>query len=97
MSPYKPTGYNTVSPYLIVTDADATLEFLKRIFSAVELRRFPNDDGKLMHAEVRIDDTVLMLVDEAPPDWPSIASNVHVYVEDVDAAFRRALDAGADQ
>lgn len=95
MSQYKPDAYSTVSPYLIINGADATIEFLKRVFDAVELRRFPDDAGKLMHAEVRIDDTVLMLADPAPPDWPPIASYVHVYVKDVDATYRKALDAGA--
>ena len=48
-----------------------------------------------MHAEVRIDDTVIMLADPAPPTWPAIASYVHIYVRDVDATYRRALDLGA--
>ncbi len=95
MSQYKPTAYSTVSPYLIVNGADATIEFLKRVFDAVELRRFPDNAGKLMHAEVRIDDTILMLADPSPPDWPPIASYVHIYVKDVDATFQRALNAGA--
>ncbi len=67
MQQYKPAAYSTVSPYLIVNGADATIEFLKQVFDAVELRRFPDDAGKLMHAEVRIDDTVLMLADPVPP------------------------------
>jgi PhnB protein len=93
--PYKPADYNTVSPYLIVNGADATIDFLKRVFGAVELRRFPDKDGKLMHAEVRIDDTVIMLADPVPPDWPAIATSVHIYVPDVDATYRSALAAGA--
>ena len=48
-----------------------------------------------MHAEVRIDDTVIMLADPVPPDWPAIASYVHIYVKDVDETYRRALDTGA--
>ena len=93
-SAYKPHGYTSVSPYLIVDGASGTIEFLVRAFDAVELRRFPDATGKLMHAEVRIDDTVVMLADGGP-GWPSIASHVHVYVSDVDATYRRALDAGA--
>lgn len=92
---HKPVDYSTVSPYLIVDGAEATIEFLKGVFGAVELRRFPDDDGKLMHAEVRVDDTVVMLADPAPPDWPSRPSFVHIYVEDVDTTYRRALEAGA--
>lgn len=91
---YKPEGYSTVSPYLIVDDASRTIEFLVRVFDASELRRFPGASGKLMHAEVRIEDTVVMLAD-AGGDWPSIPANVHIYVADVDATYRRALEAGA--
>ena len=96
MPGYKPNAYSTVSPYLIVNGADATIEFLRRAFGAVELRRFADDAGKVMHAEVRIDDTVLMLADASPPDWQAMPSYVHVYVEDVDATYRVALDAGAE-
>lgn len=96
MPQYKPEAYTTASPYLIVDGAEGTIDFLKRVFDAVELRRFPDESGRLMHAEVRIDDTVVMLADGAPPDWPPIPSYVHVYVEDVDATYRKALDAGAE-
>lgn len=92
---YKPENYSTVSPYLIVADAAATIAFLERVFEAAELRRFPRPDGKLMHAEVRIDDTVVMLADSVE-GWPPVQSYVHVYVADVDAAYRRALEAGAE-
>lgn len=92
---HKPVDYSTVSPYLIVDGAEATIDFLKSVFGAVELRSFPDDDGELMHAEVRIDDPVVMLADPAPPDWPPVPSFVHIYVEDVDATYRRPLEAGA--
>jgi PhnB protein len=92
---YKPTNYSTVSPYLIVDGAGATIDFLKRVFGAIELRRFPDESGRLIHAEVRIDDTVIMLADPVPPDWPVISSHVHIYVRDVDATYQKALEAGA--
>jgi PhnB protein len=92
---YKPTNYSTVSPYLIVNGAAATIDFLKRVFGAIELRRFPDESGRLMHAEVRIDDTVIMLADPVPPDWPVISSHVHIYVRDVDATYQKAFEAGA--
>lgn len=92
---YKPTNYSTVSPYLIVNGAGATIDFLKRVFGAIELRRFPDESGKLRHAEVRIDDTVIMLADPVPPDWPVVSSHVHIYVRDVDATYQKALEAGA--
>jgi PhnB protein len=93
-SSYKPQGYSTVSPYLIVAGASRTIDFLVHVFDAVELRRFPDTTGKLMHAEVRIDDTVVMLADGGA-DWQPIPASVHVYVADVDATYRRALEAGA--
>ena len=94
ISSHKPLGYTTVSPYLIVDGASQTIDFLVRVFGAVELRRFPDSTGKLMHAEVRIDDTVLMIADGGE-GWPPIPSHVHIYVSEVDAVYRRALEAGA--
>jgi uncharacterized glyoxalase superfamily protein PhnB len=93
-TPFKPPGSNTVSPYLIVDGAARTIEFLVKAFDAVELRRFPGPNGRLMHAEVRIDDTVVMLADGAEA-WPPVPSHVHVYVDDVDETWRRARAAGA--
>ncbi len=91
---HKPEGYSTVSPYLIVDGASETIEFLVRVFDGVPLRRFADDSGKLVHAEVRIDDTVVMVADGVE-GWPPVPSHVHIYVADVDATYRRALDAGA--
>lgn len=91
---YKPEGYNTVSPYLIVDGAERTIQFLKEAFDAVELRRFPAPDGRIMHAEIRLDDTVLMISDGGE-GWSSLKSHVHIYVPDVDDSFRRALAAGS--
>jgi PhnB protein len=93
-SSHKPDGHTTVSPYLIVDGASATIEFLRNVFAAAELLRVPDPAGKIMHAEVRIDDTVVMIADGAP-GWPPVPSHVHVYVRDVDATYRRALEAGA--
>lgn len=92
--PYKPNDYNSVSPYLIVNGAEATINFLEAVFGAVELRRFPGEPGKIMHAEVRIDDTVIMLADGVE-GWPPIPAYVHVYVRNVDEVYQRALAAGA--
>jgi PhnB protein len=91
---WKPNTYSTVSPYLIVDGASGTIDFLRQVFGAEELRRFHTDDNRLMHAEVRIDDTVIMLADRAD-GWPAIPAHVHVYVSDVDAIYQRALAAGA--
>lgn len=95
MKTYKPADYGTVSPYLIVSDAHATIDFLKTVFGGVELRRFPNEAGKVSHAEVRVDDTVIMVADAASPDWPAVPGHAHVYVPDVDETYRKALAAGA--
>jgi PhnB protein len=93
-STHKPQNYSTVSPYLIVDGASATIDFLVEVFGAVELRRFTDTDGKIMHAEVRIDDTVVMIADGSD-SWRPIPSYVHIYVSDVDATYKRALKAGA--
>jgi uncharacterized glyoxalase superfamily protein PhnB len=90
----KPEGYNSVSPYLIVDGAGELIGFLVGVFDAEELHRFPDDTGRLMHAEVRIDDTVVMLADSVE-GWPPSPAQVHVYVPDVDETYRRALAAGA--
>jgi PhnB protein len=92
---HKPQGYTSVSPYLIVSGAAGTIEFLTQVFGATELRRFAADGGGIMHAEVRIDDTVVMIADGAD-GWPPIPAHVHVYVPDVDDTYRRALAAGAE-
>ena len=92
---YKPNAYTSVAPYLIVNGADRLIEFLQEVFDAVPLRRFTDPSGKIMHAEVRIDDTVLMLADGGE-GWPAMPAHIHIYVPDVDETYRRALDAGAE-
>ncbi len=95
MSTFKPDGYTSVSPYLVVDGASKTIEFLVRALDAVELRRFDGADGRIMHAEVRIDDTVLMIAD--PPEGEAAApTRVHIYVPDVDSAYKRMLEAGGE-
>ncbi len=91
---YKPAGYNSVSAYLIVEGgAQRVIDFLKKAFDATELRRYDMPDGSIMHAEVRIDDTVIMMGDGGP-QWPGFPAMLHIYVPDVDATYRRALAAG---
>jgi PhnB protein len=91
---YKPGHSSTVSPYLIVNGANKTIEFLKEVFAAVEVCRFSDAEGKIRHSEVRIDDSVIMIAHGAT-GWPPIHAHVHIYVPDVDARYRRALDTGA--
>ena len=94
-APHKPEGYTSVAPYLIVDGAGATIDFLTRALGAVEIRRFAGEDGRIRHAEVRIDDTVVMIADSVE-GWPALSAHVHVYVADVDDTYRRALAAGAE-
>lgn len=91
---YKPEQYTSVAPYLLVNGAAETVDFLVRVFDAERLRIVPGEDGRLRHAEVRIDDTVVMLAD-AVEGYEAVPTHVHVYVPDVDATYRRALEAGA--
>ena len=91
---YKPEGYSSVSPYLIVDGASRTIDFLLEAFDGVKLREVRGPGGSLIHAEVRLDDTVVMLTDGAE-GWPAIPSHVHVYVSNVDETYKRALKTGA--
>lgn len=92
---YKPEQYTSVSPYLIVDGAEQTMQFLETVFDAQRLRFHPGQAGKVGHGEVRIDDTVIMLCD-AVDGFPAVAAHVHVYVQDVDATYARAIAAGAE-
>jgi uncharacterized glyoxalase superfamily protein PhnB len=93
---FKPAGYTSVAPYLIIADARATVRFLQATFDAELVQAIEGPDGRLRHAEVRIDDTIVMLADSAP-GWPPVPSHVHIYVPDVDATFARALAAGGTE
>ena len=97
-----PDGMHTVTPHLVCAGAADAIEFYKRAFGAVETSRMPGPDGKLMHASVKIGDSTVMLVDEFP-QWGAVGPNalkgspvtIHLQVEDADALFKRAVDAGA--
>ena len=91
---YKPEQYTSVAPYLVIDGAAGTIDFLVRVFNAERLRTVPGENGRLRHAEVRIDDTVLMLADSME-GWDAVSAHIHIYVPDVDETFRRALEAGA--
>ena len=92
-SPYKPSGYNSLSPYLIVDGAQKMIDLLKAIFGATELRRYDNADGTIMHVEVRIDDSVIMIADSSS-EYPANELLLHVYVPDVHQTFNKAIDLG---
>lgn len=93
--PFKPAGYNSVSPYFIVNGAQRFIDLMKVIFDAKELRKFDMPDGTIMHAEIQIDDSVIMLGDSSDK-WPPVPIVMHVYVSDVDAIFQKAVDAGCE-
>ena len=84
----------SVSPYLIVHGAAALIDFLARTFAATETHRTARADGTVRHAEVRIGDSIVMLAD-ATPEFAARPATLHVYVDDVDAVYQRALQAGA--
>ena len=97
-----PAGHPTVSPYLIVGDATRALEFYKKGFGAKELMRHAGPDGRIGHAEVKIGDSIVMLADEhpevgarSPKTIGGTPVSLHVYVKDVDALTRQAVNAGA--
>ena len=91
---WKPAAYTSLSPYLVVSGAQQVIDFAQAVFGATELRRFERPDGAILHAEVRIDDSVLMLSD-ATDGYPPMPSMVHLYVPDVDLVFGKAIAAGA--
>ena len=98
-----PAGYHTVTPYLTVLDAAQAIDFYGRAFGAREKQRMPGPGGKIMHAELQIGDSVVMLSDEfpgmsgsrSPQSLGGTSGYLFLYVPDVDAMFRRAVDAGA--
>lgn len=90
---YKPNGYNSVSPYLVVDGAQKMIDLLKNIFNAKDLRRYETPDGRIMHCEVQVDDSVIMIGDSSEK-FPPNKLVLHVYVADVDSVFNKAIKAG---
>ena len=104
MSNVKPTpeGFHSVTPYLFIKGAAQAMEFYKNVFGAAELVRMPSPNGQIMHAELKIGDSIVMLGDEnpqfgalSPLSIGGTASSLHVYVANVDAVVQKAIDAGA--
>ncbi len=89
-----PEGYHTVTPYLVVPGVAKVIDFVKRAFEATEIGRFEHPNGGVMHAEVKIGDSIVMM-GEPHGDIEARPAVLHLYVEDVDTSYRRALEAGA--
>lgn len=97
-----PEGYHSVTPYLTVDDAAGAIEYYKKAFGAVERVRMDAPDGTVGHAEIQIGDSLVMLSDPAPQaatrppgELGGTSAGLFLYVEDVDAVVRKAIDAGA--
>ena len=98
-----PEGYHSITPYLVCKGAAKAIEFYTKAFGAAEMVRMPGPEGRIMHAEVKIGDSMVMLADENPdrgavaPTPGSLARSMSImfYTDDVDATFKRALDLGA--
>lgn len=104
MANWRPEGYATVTPYITVDGAAEAIEFYKKAFGAEEILRMPMPDGKLGHAEIKIGDSHVMLSDEfpemdklGPANRGGATSSLMVYVEDADAAYAKAVEAGATE
>lgn len=89
-----PEGYHTVTPYLIVPDVEGQIRFVKEAFDAEERSISRDGDGRIMHAEVKIGDSVVMM-GESNEEFPPMPAMLHLYLENVDAVYQRALAAGA--
>jgi uncharacterized glyoxalase superfamily protein PhnB len=97
-----PDGMHSVTPHLVCDGAAAAIEFYRKAFGATEITRLPGPDGRLMHGQITIGDSVVMLVDEnrlcgmlGPQSLKGTSVTIHLFVEDVDAFFARAVAAGA--
>lgn len=97
-----PEGFHNVTPYLYVRGATAAIDFYKSVFGATEVVRMSGPDGRMMHAELRIGDSIVMLGDEnpqmgmlSPQTVGGYSSGLHVYVENADAVVQKMIDSGA--
>lgn len=92
---YKPDNYNSLSPYLIVDNAQKLVDLVQIIFNANQLRRFDRDNGKIAHCELQIDDTVIMISDSLE-NYPANKTMLHIYVPDVFKTFDIAIENGCE-
>ena len=95
MKAYKPASYNSLSPYLIIDDAEKMIDLLKAVFNATQLRRYDTEDGKIMHVELKLDDSVIMISDSTDA-YPANKTMLHMYVPDVFKTFETAIENGCE-
>jgi PhnB protein len=88
------TAYHTVTPYLVVPGVPALIDFARQAFGAVELQRHQRPDGTIMHAEIKIGDSVVMM-GESNDEFTAMPASLYLLAEDVDATYARAMEAGA--
>jgi PhnB protein len=103
MAKNPPKGYHSVTPAIVVRDAAKAIDFYKEAFGADEVDRMQGPDGSVMHAEIRIGDSIIMLGEEnpmwqtkSPQTLGGVHGSLHIYVDDADAAFARAVAAGCE-
>jgi len=89
-----PPGYHGLIPHVITAEAVRVIEFLKHVFGATEIYRLAGPDGRIMHAELKVRDSVVMVADGSN-EWKPMPSSFVLYVENADATYRRAIEAGA--
>jgi PhnB protein len=89
-----PEGYHSITPSFCVDGAQKFINFLKEVFAAQDRFKMDGPGGKVMHAELNIGDSAIM-VSDVMPQWPAKSNSLYVYVDDVDATYQRALKAGA--
>lgn len=92
---FKPQGYNSLSPYLMVTDGNRFLEMATHIFGATLKRKYLQENGRIMHAEIQIDDSILMF-SEATDQYPAYSLWLHVYVPNAHEVYTRAIEYGCE-
>jgi PhnB protein len=97
-----PDGFHSVTPYLFIRGAGGAIDFYKKVFGATEIVRMAGPIGQIMHAEIKIGDSMIMLADEnpkagamSPQTAGGISVSLHVYLENVDAVVQKAVDSGA--
>ncbi|MEQ8242072.1 VOC family protein [Fulvivirga sp.] len=95
MATYKPDNYNSLSPYLIVDNAQKLVDLLTAIFNAKTLRRFNHENGKIAHIELQLDDTVIMISDSTE-SYEANRTMLHIYVPDVFKTFGKAIENGCE-